>query len=1110
MTDPLNGLKPFQRSTVHHVFRRLYSDSDHATHFLVADEVGLGKTMVAQGVIAKAVDHLTENGTKRIDIVYLCSNQSIAGQNLKKLRHALPKDSTFTPQTADRLTLLALGLPEIEQANRVNFFSLTPGTSFNLGNALGKREERRFLYYVLVSIFHGNFAFMRETTVDGFPAKAVMRMLKGGLSKTTDAQWYSEIASDEKAQTAVARLDSPEGNIRDCIIGDLRDEIIDLANVYPTHHRSTPDEDIQRRVSVLIRELRRRLATASIRLLQPDLIIMDEFQRFSELIDGKRATVVSKLVHELTNYTDPDTNEPVRMLLLSATPYRHLTLDSDGSDGDGQHRNEADGHEDSDEEDVETIAEGDHRDDFAGTLRILFGADSPVVQEVGDELKRLRHALMQLPDSFEDGRASRRSVQEKLLRGIARTERVDTSDERHAMTEEMPVTVDVKMHDLQDAQLIIRLARAVGARSPIEFWKSAPYLLNFMNGYKFVEQIEAWRDGEGDRGHGDNDGGMTTGTLLTELGKTSLQRKAINLHKPIPARNGRLRALMRYAFEGRDDNAGSTNTVANPDPLAGRVWMPPALPYHHRPGHEGSGETRPEASAISKALVFSSWQVVPDTAAGLLSYEAERHTSLGKSGRSYFGKTKAPGINDAESNVLTYASPTLAQLIDPMAMCYGPKRLTTLEDQRAHIVARLREEFPTKRRSSAEKLGPAAQIWQAIVDRDGNLSDPDLLSQRDTQAAKARNALQRPNDERDYQRLADFCLGSPATCALRALLRVTENKAEDLVPQAVTIGGIIVRLMNRSLNAAHILDEQSGSSTVSWVSALRYAARHDLQSVLDEWFHILANDARKKSNVDADEIANAVEAALSIAPSAISVRDVKAWIKPKAKDRDAGPAKTFQLRGYFAMRLASAKGEGEDGGNRIGNVKSAFCSPFAPFVLTTTSVGQEGLDFHPYCHRVYHWNLPSNPVDLEQREGRVHRFKGHALRLNLASHYAANLFHIREGERPVDPWTVMFDAADAKIREQAGHSQSSDGRAPSWVLDGAHRVKRIALNFAFSTEGERYKKVRADLTRYRLAFGQARQDDLMEHLRSLDLATLDANMTDELQITLRPDKLNGR
>ena len=36
---------------------------------------------------------------------------------------------------------------------------------------------------------------------------------------------------------------------------------------------------------------------------------------------------------------------------------------------------------------------------------------------------------------------------------------------------------------------------------------------------------------------------------------------------------------------------------------------------------------------------------------------------------------------------------------------------------------------------------------------------------------------------------------------------------------------------------------------------------------------------------------------------------------------------------------------------------------------------------------VYHWNLPSNPVDIEQREGRVHRYKGLVIRSNLAAQY---------------------------------------------------------------------------------------------------------------------------
>ena len=54
-------------------------------------------------------------------------------------------------------------------------------------------------------------------------------------------------------------------------------------------------------------------------------------------------------------------------------------------------------------------------------------------------------------------------------------------------------------------------------------------------------------------------------------------------------------------------------------------------------------------------------------------------------------------------------------------------------------------------------------------------------------------------------------------------------------------------------------------------------------------------------------------------------------------------------------------------------VGAAFNPPFWPFVMGTTYIGQEGLDFHWYCHAVVHWNLPPNPVDLEQREGRVHQ-----------------------------------------------------------------------------------------------------------------------------------------
>lgn len=57
MTQPvdaaavLDRLKGFQRDTVEYAFQRLFLDEDSSHRFLVADEVGLGKTLVARGVV---------------------------------------------------------------------------------------------------------------------------------------------------------------------------------------------------------------------------------------------------------------------------------------------------------------------------------------------------------------------------------------------------------------------------------------------------------------------------------------------------------------------------------------------------------------------------------------------------------------------------------------------------------------------------------------------------------------------------------------------------------------------------------------------------------------------------------------------------------------------------------------------------------------------------------------------------------------------------------------------------------------------------------------------------------------------------------------------------
>ena len=139
----MSGLKDFQRDTVEYVFKRLYTDPDATSRFLIADEVGLGKTLVARGVIAKAVDHLWNDGD-RIDIIYICSNQEIAQQNIDRLN--ITQDRTF--QHASRATLLPITLHQL-QGNRLNFVSLTPGTSFNLSSQAGWAWERVVLFFLL-------------------------------------------------------------------------------------------------------------------------------------------------------------------------------------------------------------------------------------------------------------------------------------------------------------------------------------------------------------------------------------------------------------------------------------------------------------------------------------------------------------------------------------------------------------------------------------------------------------------------------------------------------------------------------------------------------------------------------------------------------------------------------------------------------------------------------------------------------------------------------------------------------------------------------------------------------------------------------------------------
>jgi hypothetical protein len=280
-----------------------------------------------------------------------------------------------------------------------------------------------------------------------------------------------------------------------------------------------------------------------------------------------------------------------------------------------------------------------------------------------------------------------------------------------------------------------------------------------------------------------------------------------------------------------------------------------------------------------------------------------------------------------------------------------------------------------------------------------------------------------------------------------------------------------------------------------WKRMVEYSASGGLQSVLDEYAHTLRESlglVDKSPEEIAIKVARAMGDSLSLRTSTLGVDDVSIDMK-----RNAVRVEGKRLRGHFALRFG--EGKNEDGAvvTRAGQVRDAFNSPFRPFVLATTSVGQEGLDFHTYCHAVVHWNLPSNPVDMEQREGRVHRYKGHAVRKNLASFYGINKTKSSKGD---DPWDALFAYG------KDDRDENATDLVPFWVypLEGGAKIERHVPALPLSRDRERLFALRRSLVVYRMVFGQARQEDLVEYVLSRFPESEVSRITQELSINLEP------
>jgi hypothetical protein len=161
---------------------------------------------------------------------------------------------------------------------------------------------------------------------------------------------------------------------------------------------------------------------------------------------------------------------------------------------------------------------------------------------------------------------------------------------------------------------------------------------------------------------------------------------------------------------------------------------------------------------------------------------------------------------------------------------------------------------------------------------------------------------------------------------------------------------------------------------------------------------------------------------------------------------------------------------------RTDDLRRSFNSPFWPHVLTTTSLGQEGLDFHVWCRQLLHWDLCPTPLDLEQREGRIQRFGGLSVRRILAERLRTKT--LSEAGEHTSPWTVLATHAENEFRHDAS------GLSPWWSYPG-ESIDRLFVVLPQSQQTSRFNQLSRQRWLYRLALGQPHQEDFIESVSQL-------------------------
>lgn len=981
----MSSPKPFQDATVEAVLTA-FADSQGRRRFLVADEVGLGKTVVAREVTRR----MLAESRKPFIVYYIANGHAVSYQNKGRIVDFLDEEkrkaATATP---DRLSLITVsGVPN----SSILVYSLTPATSFPGASTRltgGRKEERAFLKILLDEVY--------PALAESLGPEALRLSARGS--------WDPALAN---AQTRLDR--SPKR-----IFQKFREALAIEFSISPSEINRRPVLGAAGiamkglKPTVLVGRLRRALALATLKNYPPSLIIFDEFQRYRQVLDLKEGDPLLKALLE------PDfSSGPPAVLLLSATPYRHLATRWDEARGALAHTELLNLIEFLAGSGVCARARGLFSE-FGNKLRDIAahdGLDTHKLKSDADIAARLRDELRRLLTPF-----------------MSRTERDSVaSTDSLAGTNFLPTTPS-----LEDFRIYRHLADGFAENMRYEalpYWSSVP-----LPAQSLGPRYAAWRHAK-----------FKPASGIIQM--TRKRRDGFNLPEWPDAK---LRALGSIA----------------PPKLLSLPWVAPSLPWWKLGGGWQDATSNP------KLLMFSRFRATPPSIAALISFGVEAQCLRGK----HDGYEKAYGRR--RMKLAATAGPVMAAFhpsawlikwTDPLA---GAGQ--TLRDVRKRVKQQILASLPgiTIAKSTAKarrRHRPIAGII-ASIERLANISDQSAKAWKEAigsdQAAGAAIEQWRQAplidslSPAELSELVDYAICAPGVVLGRALRR-----HDPTILEAHRLAEL-VRLSWHGLRAyldnPVILSSLPGKNAIEQV--MKAVVDGGLESVLDEhfWFRTQGLQA------DTAGLASELLASLRLRAGRFSFHGIGR--KPH----------TIPVRCHVAVSFGDAEaeppGKSSDGTvhtapARPDEVRQSFNTPFWPHVLTTTSVGQEGLDFHPWCSQVVHWDFSSNPLDLEQREGRVQRFAGLAVRRRLGE----NLRQVVLSDTAItgtSPWIELHSRAESLV--------DASGLSPWWVLDGAD-IRRHVFKRPFGRDAIRFAQLREQRMIYRLALGQPNQEDFIEFL----------------------------